>query len=357
MSTTTIPLSGYQIVVGPLAESLGPWLQRQTKRQLIVLVDQNTEQHCWPRLTALPDLPPLHKVVIPAGEVHKTLETCSHIWQALLDLGADRQALLLNLGGGVIGDMGGFCARTFKRGIDFVQVPTTLLAQVDASIGGKLGIDFGQVKNSIGLFGDPAAVFIDPALLSTLPLREIRSGSAEIIKHALIADRQQWLGLLAKPEPAADGWTAVIEASLAIKKAVVEADPWERGERKALNFGHTIGHAIESLALATPSPLLHGEAIAMGMIAEAQLAVAKGLLREEEAASICTFLIARFPPYPIDLTRDGQLLLDLMANDKKNQDGAIQFALIGPIGTAHINQEASPQEIIAALAQYNQLVS
>lgn len=245
--------------------------------QLAVIADTETFQYCYPKISSY--LPDHQVIVIPADERHKHLGTCQLVWQKLTEAAFDRKGLVLDLGGGVVGDLGGFCAATYKRGIDFIQLPTTLLSQVDASVGGKLGIDFQGFKNHIGVFTQPKAVWVYPGFLDTLPPSEIRSGFAEVIKHALIADAGAWKSLLAWDRLPQD-WNSIIPHSIHIKDKVVEADPTEKGLRKILNFGHTIGHAVETYFLDKGDRrLLHGEAIALGMIAETWLFLAKGLDR------------------------------------------------------------------------------
>lgn len=303
---------------------------------IFVLVDENTRRHCLPHLAFL-GLKADRILEIPAGESHKNLDTCHWLWARLLEKQATRKALLLNLGGGVIGDLGGFVAATYKRGIAFVQVPTTLLSQVDASIGGKLGVDFFGVKNAIGLFGTPKAVCIEPLFLQTLPPRELRAGFAEMLKHALIADLRQWETLSALPADLSDvSWPDLLEASLFIKKEIVGIDPYEQGPRKALNFGHTIGHALESWSFANPRPLLHGEAVALGMIGEAWLSVRHAGLEPSLALQI-EQTIGRF--FPLEAEGffpkgkpDWATLLPWMLQDKKNEAGKIGVALLRDIG-------------------------
>jgi 3-dehydroquinate synthase len=351
----TISLSTYHIYLGPAAAPLGALLEAGDYSQLLVLVDQHTEALCLPRLA--PALAPYDYSVIriPAGEQHKNIDTCQSIWRQLMDARADRQALVINLGGGVIGDMGGFCAATFKRGLEFVQVPTTLLAQVDASIGGKLGIDFGQVKNSIGLFGDPAAVLIDPTFLQTLPPRELRSGFAEMIKHSLIADAGQWSAFQTIGQLADIDWQPLIGPSLRIKQRIVEADPTERGIRKALNFGHTIGHAVEGIALETDRPLLHGEAIAIGMICEAYLSHRQAGLPAEELEQISAFILRLYDHLPLEEAHF-EAFFELMVNDKKNEGRQINFSLLPAIGSVKINCTAQLTDIEDSLLYYNGLL-
>ncbi len=345
----------HPVAIGPVTEHLPDYVKNIRPSSIIIITDTNTAQHCWPRVQDIVAPYTHHRITVPAGEQHKSLHTCRTIWQALLDMKTDRQALVLNLGGGVIGDMGGFCAATYKRGISFLQIPTTLLAQVDASVGGKLGIDFGDLKNSVGVFGRPEAVIIDPAFLGTLPGRELRAGMAEVFKHALIADWEQWQELAALDglEEVVD-WQRLITRSVQIKRDIVAQDPFESGLRKALNFGHTIGHAIEAQALKAPSPLLHGEAVGIGMIVEAYLSQRAGFL-EETALSDITDTLLKHYSFLLDLEL-GELFHS-MRNDKKNEGGAINFSLIGPIGSVQVNQQASDKAIAAGLAYYQQVLT
>jgi 3-dehydroquinate synthase len=334
-------------------------------RQIAVLVDDNTLQHCYPLLQ--PFLPK-HKIIcIAAGEAHKNIDTCLLIWQQLTDFQFDRKSLLINLGGGVIGDMGGFCAATYKRGIDFIQIPTTLLAQVDASVGGKLGIDFQGLKNHIGLFALPLAVCIDTNFLKTLSIRELRSGFAEILKHCLIADAQMWQVLVAKiventkpffgegklhSSPPLSyfeelqklqvfDWQQLVEHSVAIKSQIAEADPKEKGLRKTLNFGHTIGHAIESYFLQTPTPLLHGEAVAWGMVAEAKFSVNLQSLSQEKFEEI-EKIIGLLYEKPRIALENGQEIIALALQDKKNSQNKILSCALQNIGNCVYDKEISP---------------
>jgi len=347
-----IALQEYSIFLGDCREALDRVFHDRSFISVFILCDENTFACCLPLLKDVKALQDAHHIVIAPGEVHKNLDTCRNIWESLIRGRAERNSLLINLGGGVIGDMGGFCAATYKRGMPFMQIPTTLLAQVDASIGGKLGIDFGQVKNSIGVFSNPLAVCVDPHFLATLSRRELRSGFAEIVKHALIADADQWeaIRLLTSLENAY--WPAFIRPSLEIKRRIVESDPFERGLRKALNFGHTIGHALEGHLLQGNEPLLHGEAVAAGMICESFLSWKAGLLSEKERDLIAEFLLALYGLQPLH-AQDFEAFLRLMQNDKKNERGRINFSLIGPPGTIHIDQFAEKKEIVESLNWYN----
>lgn len=331
---------------------LGELLQNRAFSKVTVLVDEHTLHHCYPLVK--PHLPEHHIIQIQSGEANKTLQTCEHIWQRMTELNLDRWSALVNLGGGVIGDMGGFCAALFKRGCYFVQVPTTLLSQVDASVGGKTGIDFHGFKNHIGVYKEPVAVFIYPEFLKTLPQRQVKSGYAEIIKHWLIADgdmfqEQRTVGLFT------EDWEELIRHSVKIKSAVVEADPLEGGYRKVLNFGHTIGHAVESYLLEKPQrELLHGEAIAIGMLCETYLSVKKELLAKEALDKIETFLISVYEKVP--LTEDEiQTISRLALQDKKNTGATINCTLLDAIGRAVYDQPVTLQEIQEALRYYQLL--
>lgn len=338
--------------------SLKAYLTQRAYHNIWVLVDENTAEHCLPILKkALDSSFPLKVIQIQSGEPHKTLETCQTIWTALLNGSASRKSVLLNLGGGVIGDMGGFCAATFKRGMDFIQIPTTLLSEVDASVGGKLGIDYGTLKNTIGLFQNPQMVCVHSPFLKTLPERERYSGFAEVIKHALIADAthwqkiQQWSHLNEISD-----WNTLIAHSINIKYKVVLADPKEAGLRKILNFGHTIGHAIESLSWAH-APLLHGEAIAIGMHCEAYLSYKTAGLSKNALDQISRFLLKIYPPYPQLLAMKWEDLLNLMQQDKKNTDHQIAFSLIEAIGKAKYNQFLDNALIRESLNYYLNLIN
>jgi len=307
-----------------IRSALAEELYARSYSKLVVLTDENTREHCLPLIQeVLPSDTIL--ITVPAGEQHKTLETCSIIWTQMTEAVLDRQALVINLGGGVIGDMGGFCASVYKRGIPFLTIPTTLLSQVDASVGGKLGVDFMGFKNHLGVFQLPEKVLIEPAFLATLPQRELRSGYAEVIKHGLIRDLTFFRTLLSKDWEQQD-WTRVIRHSVGIKKAVVKVDPKEAGLRKILNFGHSIGHAVESFYLNGPQPLLHGEAIALGMIAEGFLSFEKIGLSFEELNELSSKLLQVFGK--VDLSTENlDAILDLCAQDKKKRREYTTFFL------------------------------
>ncbi len=326
------------------------FLSDKTYSQVGILVDEQTKRFCYPFLRD--ELPHHRLILVKSGEEHKNIETCTSVWQQLTDFGFDRHSLLIILGGGVLGDLGGFCAATFKRGIDFLLIPTTLLAQVDASIGGKLGIDFQNLKNHIGLFQEPVGTFISAPFLQSLPLRELRSGFAEVVKHCLISDRPMWDKVRSR-SLADQPWEDLIRHSVEFKYSVVQRDPKESGLRKILNFGHTIGHAVEGDYLATGNRIFHGEAVAIGMMIEAFIAFRKGLLTKGESDEIISYLQLVFGPFrPLGTTH---ALLERMAQDKKNQGKRILMALPEGIGKAVWDVEVSEAQIVESLDFFRSL--
>jgi 3-dehydroquinate synthase len=329
------------------AKLLSGFLANSHYSSVVILTDINTHQYCYSLIRS--ELPPHSVSTIPAGEEHKNLESCKLIWEKLTDLQVDRHSLLVILGGGVLGDMGGFCAATYKRGIDFVLMPTTLLSQVDASVGGKLGIDFKKFKNHIGVFCEPVATLISATFLETLPERELRSGFAEIIKHCLISDKGMWNVISARSLKEQD-WNELISHSVAFKKQVIDTDPREKGLRKVLNFGHTIGHAVESYFLDSANRLFHGEAIAIGMIAESYIAERKGFLSTTELKEVTDYLNKIYPK--VSLPDSFEQIIKLMLQDKKNKGNKILMALTNGIGQARWDEEVSPAEIEEALKYY-----
>jgi len=330
-----------QINISYASEGLTALVQQLNKHEytsLFVLVDENTEQYCLTRFLAQTDLNPTSVLVMQAGEENKHLSTCEKLWNQLSSLGADRNSALINLGGGVVTDLGGFVACTFKRGIDFYNIPTTLLSMVDASVGGKTGIDLGALKNQIGVIQEPQQVVIDSQWLSTLPFEEVRSGFAEMLKHGLIADPNYWGKLKGLMDLTPEVLSPHIKPSVTVKSEVVKKDPYEKGLRKILNFGHTLGHAIESYFLVTPSKqrLLHGEAIAIGMVLEAYLSIECCGLRPEEAKEIKIAFQQFYPQVEIK-KEDVDAILALLRHDKKNKAGRINFVLLTKIGIPAID--------------------
>ena len=337
------------VTIAPLSESLPQFIDQQKPSSLAVVVDSNTAKHCYPLVKPL--LPKHTLIRKPAGEGHKHLATCETIWGALTRANFDRHGLVLNLGGGVIGDMGGFCAATYKRGIAFAQLPTTLLSQVDASVGGKLGIDFKGLKNHIGVFKLPDAVLIDTAFLASLPQRELRSGFAEVIKHCLIADAEEWDRLRQSDLDDID-WNHTVAHSVAIKERVVEQDPTEKGLRKILNFGHTLGHAIETHFLDRPKGrLLHGEAIAAGMIMESHLSYRLGMIDETALEAIEEYLFTVYGRVSLKNEDVEPILLNTL-QDKKNRAGQVRMALIDGAGRCAFDIPVSKTMMRQALDYY-----
>lgn len=320
-------------------------LQAKDYSSLFLLVDTHTQEFCLPGFVSQTGLTQLEVLVMEAGEEHKTLQTCENLWNQLSERGADRNSALINLGGGVVTDLGGFVACTFKRGIDFYNLPTTLLSMVDASVGGKTGIDLGALKNQIGIIEEPKQVLIDAQWLQTLPQEELRSGFAEMLKHGLISNKDYWEQLKSLPKLEAATLAEFIKPSVAIKKQVVLEDPREKHLRKILNFGHTLGHAIESYYLTHPEKkrLLHGEAIAIGMVMEAYLGVSCCSFSNVAAEEIKKTFAQFYPPVEID-AQDREGILELLRHDKKNKAGRVNFVLLKSIGVPEIDVEV-PQEL------------
>lgn len=340
-----------QIQIDEIASGLGVFFDQNTHTQVVVVVDENTRRHCYPLVQKL--IPEHELIEIKSGEQQKVLSTCEVIWKAMTDAALDRRALLVNLGGGVIGDMGGFCAVTYKRGIDFINIPTTLLAAVDANVGGKLGIDFEGFKNHLGFFQEPNGVFIDPVFLNTLPERELRSGFAEVIKHGLIADKA-YFEQVGKAGLEQENWNAVIAHSVQIKHKVVTQDLKEGGLRKVLNFGHTIGHAIESFYLGTENHLLHGEAIAIGMICEAYLSKKLLGMAKAELNEICDTILRIYPELKIN-KKDFTSIINLMYQDKKNFNKFLNHSLLYAIGRATYDVAVDEKDVMDSLFFYLKL--
>jgi 3-dehydroquinate synthase len=334
-----------------IQQDLSQYLQNRNFSKLGVIADSNTINACYPLIGEA--LPEHEQFFFEAGEGHKNLKTCTQIWQWLTDKGFDRSSLIINLGGGVTGDMGGFCASTYKRGIQFINIPTTLLSQVDASVGGKLGIDFNGYKNHIGVFNEPEAVIICDVFLTTLPLSELRSGYAEVIKHGLISNPDYFYQLKLQEWERQD-WAAIIEQSILIKREVVSQDPKEEGLRKILNFGHTVGHAVESFYLDTERHLLHGEAIAIGMVAEAYLSKKHLGLSTDELDTITNFL--HFVYGKVSIPNDDlEKILNLCFQDKKNVGRVINCSLLARIGKCEYNIPVNSEDIIGSLNFYNEI--
>ena len=342
------PVDGIGEVVA--GDDLAALLRQAAPSRVFVLADTNTARDCYPLLRPL--LPAHEQLIIEAGEQHKTLATCAQVWSWLTHHHADRHALLVGLGGGVVTDLSGFCAATYKRGIGCVAVPTTLLAQVDAAVGGKTGVDFDGFKNQIGVFQEPLGVFVEPAFLATLPLEELRSGYAEVIKHALIADAAAFAELRGRAVTPQADWAATIRHSVALKAAIVAQDPHEAGPRKLLNFGHTVGHALESYLLTQPGRAVrHGEAVAAGLVCESWLSGQRDLLSRGELTEVVevishTFARIEFAPAEI------AAIAAYAAHDKKNRGASINCTLLHGLGRGVHDQVITLADVQAALAYY-----
>ena len=335
-------------------EALNSHLKTTKYSNVFIITDSNTNEYCLHKF--LPYLETdltIEIIEFEAGEINKNIDTCIEVWKVLTDLGADRKSLVINLGGGVVTDLGGFVASTFKRGVDFINIPTTLLSMVDASVGGKTGVDLGNLKNQIGVINVPTMVLIDTQYLETVPQNELRSGLAEMLKHGLIFDKNYWEQFLDISTIDFSDLDLLIHRSVVIKNEIVMQDPTEKNIRKALNFGHTLGHAIESYFLENESKtnLLHGEAIAVGMILESYISWQKKLITEIEYRQIKITIKAIYDEVLIE-ENDLQPIMDLLIHDKKNEFGTIQFALIDGIGSIKINQLVENELILSAFEDY-----
>ena len=334
---------------------LNEFLHEKTFSKIFILVDENTHEYCLPVLLGNMETDLGFEILeIEAGEEMKNIQTANQLWEILTEMQADRKALVINLGGGVITDMGGFVASTYKRGIQFINIPTTLLSMCDASIGGKTGIDLMHYKNMVGTFAFPEQIFIFPKFLETLPFKELRSGFAEMLKHGLIADKNHWDQLIQIRKLEVETVIPHIQTSMNIKQNVVDQDFHEQNIRKTLNFGHTIGHAVESLCLQQENPILHGEAVAMGMIAEAHLAYLEKLISEDDSKIIIENIQRYYPYLDISDFKDEDITT-LLLNDKKNTDSKINFSLLSGIGSCIYDHQCSQENIIESLTFYRKL--
>ncbi len=318
--------------------------------RLFVLTDETTHSLCLPVVADFDCMKQARSITIPAGDTNKTLESLAHVWSELQQGGATRHSLMVNLGGGMVTDLGGFAASTFKRGIPYINIPTTLLAMVDASVGGKTGINFGGLKNEVGVFNNARSVILDTVFLKTMDEENILSGYSEMLKHGLISDEARWAELLNYELEAIN--SKLIGDSVAVKQRIVLEDPTEKGIRKALNLGHTAGHAFESLALER-KPVLHGYAVAWGMVVELYLSCIKTGFPTDKMRQTVAFIIEHYGRMAITCN-DYPRLLELMHHDKKNVGNTINFTLLGGIGDILINQTATEDEIKEALDFYRE---
>ncbi|MEZ4855969.1 MAG: 3-dehydroquinate synthase [Gelidibacter sp.] len=335
---------------------LNTYLQKQHFSKIFILVDAHTHEFCLPNFIAnLNTKTPIEIIEIETGEHHKTIETCVGVWNALSELGADRKSLMINLGGGVVTDLGGFVACTFKRGIKYINVPTSLLAMVDASVGGKTGVDLGVLKNQVGVIHSGEMVVIDTSFLDTLPQNQLKSGLAEMLKHGLIYNRVYWNQLTDLSRLSLSDLDALIYESVDIKNRIVTKDPFENGLRKTLNFGHTLGHAIESYFLSNTNKeaLLHGEAIAIGMILECYISAELLGLPKNDLEHIKKVILNMFKKVEIKAS-DYEAIIELLKYDKKNEHGNINFVLLEAIGTPKTDCLVPNDLIIKSLEYYKE---
>ena len=335
--------------------SLNKHIKENNFSKIFVLVDENTHQYCLPYfLEKLETDIVIEMIEIEAGEINKTIDTCVGVWNTLSDLNADRKSLLINIGGGVITDLGGFVACTFKRGIAYINIPTTLLSMVDASVGGKTGVDLGHLKNQIGVISNPNLVLIDTTFLNTLPQNQMRSGLAEMLKHGLISDEIYWNKFKDLSKLTLDDLDVLIYESVLIKKNVVEKDPFENNLRKTLNFGHTLGHAIESYFLSNPdkTTLLHGEAIIVGMILACYISTELAGLTKQTTIDIKNLFTNYYGKVKIN-EDEYPAIIELLKYDKKNHHGNINFVLLESIGNPKIDCLVDDSIIVDAFHFYD----
>ena len=349
------------IISNDLQKALSDAIAECPHDKLFVLVDETTHQLCLPVIAGFDCMQEAQCIVIGATDTHKTLDTLSHVWAELQHMGATRHSLLINLGGGMVTDLGGFAASTFKRGLAYINIPTTLLSMVDASVGGKTGINFGGLKNEIGVFNNANSVILDTIFLQTMDQENILSGYAEMLKHGLISEEKMWAELLNFNLDHLDGLDnleflvqlgRMLADSVAVKQRIVTEDPTEHGIRKALNLGHTAGHAFESLALER-KPILHGYAVAYGLVVELYLCCVKTGFPQDKMRQTVAFIKEHYGRMPITCD-DYPKLIELMHHDKKNVGTDINFTLLGGIGDIRINQTATEEDIKEALDFYRE---
>lgn len=343
------------IICKNLQSELQNFLQSVKYDKLFVLTDSNTLELCLPMLKEVPQLQGAPVITVEAGDTNKNIEQVTAIWMRLCNEGASRNSLLLNVGGGMITDMGGFVAATFKRGIHSVNVPTTLMASVDAAVGGKTGINFNGLKNEIGSFYPPLCVLIDSSFLKTLDRDNLLSGYAEMVKHALISNMETYHAILSFDLDRVDYTllNQMVAQSVAVKERIVEEDPKEMGIRKALNLGHTVGHAYESLSFRKGRPILHGHAVAAGLVSELYLSYKKCGFPMENLSQVVYYLKKYYPPFFFNCD-DYEALYELMTHDKKNEGGIINFTLLSQVGEVQINQSVTKEKVLESFDFYRE---
>lgn len=346
---------GHDIIFGNAGQILSNYLDQYPSKNSVLIADENTLKYCWPNILRQNDkLKEVNIIQLKSGEENKNINGCSDVWRELARLKVNRNDVIINLGGGVVTDLGGFAANTFKRGVPFIQIPTSLLAMVDASIGGKVGVDFLGLKNLIGNFSTPEMVIVDVNFLDSLPEIQLRCGFAEVLKHGAILDRQYWQEAINCSLLDLEHIKALVFRSVELKNALVLSDFEDTKNRKKLNFGHTIGHAIETHYLNSSTTMLHGEAVAIGMIAEAWLGKEVGVTSQSCFDELTNIILKTYkiPNIGFD-THDA--LLEIMRNDKKNIGGEINFTYLKNIGDSVINQTSNETEIRRALGLLNEL--
>lgn len=343
------------ILCDELSGSLTRAIGKCPHDKLFILTDEHTHRLCLPLLQAIPAVQGAAEIRIGAEDVHKNLETLASVWQALSEQGATRHSLLINLGGGMVTDLGGFAASTFKRGMAYINIPTTLLAMVDASVGGKTGINFNGLKNEIGVFAPASSVLLETEFLRSLDAANFFSGYAEMLKHGLISTSRHLDELLAFPTEAIDyaALKALVGHSVRVKEDIVEQDPQEHGIRKALNLGHTVGHAFESLALAEGRPVLHGYAVAWGIVCELYLSHIQAGFPKEKMRQTLQFIKENYGAFAFDCKQYDRLY-ELMLHDKKNTAGIINFTLLEEVGAIRLNQTADRETIFGMFDFYRE---
>lgn len=348
-----IKSTSYQIHIEERSfDALNKFLTKTKYSKYIIICDENTSEQCLSHLLFSCNLLTTAEIIeLESGEKNKTIETCMQVWGALTDIEADKKSLIVNLGGGVISDLGGFVASTFKRGVDFINIPTTLLAMVDASVGGKTGVDFEGIKNHIGTIYEPRGVFINTVFLETLSKRHIINGYAEIIKIALIADAELWHKIKTLKKYEAFYSEDIISKAIGLKNNIVKKDLYEKARRKSLNFGHSVGHAIESAFIHQKKDILHGEAIALGMLIESEIAHQQKLISKTELNSISNYLTTIFKN-PSLSNQTKKLIVSFLKHDKKNQKEHLCFALPHSIGSYKLECGLTSEIVEKCLSQY-----
>lgn len=335
-------------------QNLNEYIAKNQIDAIFILADEHTQKYCLPKFEdKISNTVTINPITIKSGEINKNINTCVEVWKKLTELEADRKSLLINIGGGMVTDLGGFVASTFKRGIKFINIPTTLLSMVDASVGSKTGVDLDNLKNLVGLFSNPEMVLIDNTYLETLPQRELKSGVAEVIKYGLTFDPKLLELILQDKWKNVDALNAIIYQSIQIKNKVVLEDYKETGLRKVLNFGHTVGHAIESYFLEHTNlkSLLHGEAIAIGMIVEAYISNEQYGFSKKELETLKQYILKTYGQTTID-KKHYPAILELMKHDKKNINGTVRYILLKDIGDFVIDGLANNEMVVAGLEYY-----